>query len=120
MKVEFQNSLAKKDEELEQKIAELEKSKESEFQNCLAKKDEELKGKIAEIEKLKESEIGKGQSRHLISGEIYDMSAHQQALVSYESSLQNREKALDVAFNAIKAHEKVKKGLQTYRDSLRT
>ena len=31
-----------------------------EFQNSLAKKDEELKGKIAELEKLKEFEIGKG------------------------------------------------------------
>ena len=48
------------------------------------------------------------------------MSAHQQALVSYESSLQNREKALDVAFDAIKAREKAKEKLQTYRDSLRT
>ena len=60
------------------------------MKNIIAKKDEELKGKIVElekvtielqtrgVEKLKESEIGKGQSRHLISGEIYDMSAHQQ------------------------------------------
>ena len=33
--------------------------------------------------------------------------------------MQNREKALDVAFNEIQAHEKVKKGLQSYRAFLR-
>ena len=62
----------------------------------------QLKGKIVElenitaklqtrgVEKLKEFEIGNGQSRHLILSEIYDMSVHQQALIRYESSLQNR------------------------------
>ena len=50
----------------------------------------------------------------MISGEIYDMLAHQQDLIRYESSLQNREKELDVAFNAIRAHAQVKKGLQSY------
>ena len=92
------------------------------MKNIIAKKDEELKGKIVEletiivelqtrgVEKVKEYEIGKGQSRHLISGEIYDMSTHQQNLIRYESSLQNKEKALDVDFNAIQAHAKVKKG----------
>ena len=90
-----------------------------------------MKGKIVElekitaklqtrgVEKLKESEIGKGQSRHLISGEIYDMSAHQQDLIRYDSSLQNREKELDVSFNAIQDHAEVKKGLQSYRAFLR-
>ena len=47
------------------------------------------------------------------------MSAHQQALIRYESSLQNREKPLDVVFNAIQAHEKVKKGLKSYCAFLR-
>ena len=101
------------------------------MKNIIAKKDEELKGKIVElenitaelqtrgVEKLKEFEIGKGHRGHLISGEIYDMSALQKALIRYESSLQNREKALDVAFNAIQAHAQVKKGLQSYRTFLR-
>ena len=86
------------------------------------KKKEELKGKIVELEKitaelqtrvdekLKESEIGKRQSGHLISGEIYDMSEQHKAIIMYESSLQNKEKKLDVAFKEIQAHEKVKKG----------
>ena len=101
------------------------------MKNIIAKKDEELKGEIVElenitaelqnrgVEKLKECEIGKGQSRHLIFGEIYDMSAHQHALIRYESSLKNREKELDVSFNTIRAHEEVKKGLQSYHAFLR-
>ena len=55
----------------------------------------------------------------MISGEIYDMSAHQQALIRHESSLQNREKALGVDFNAIQDHAQVKKGLQSYHAFLR-
>ena len=101
------------------------------MKNIIANKDGELKAKIVEIEKitaelqtrgvkkLKESEICKGHSRYLISGEIYDMSAHQQALIRYESSLQNREKAPDIAFNAIRAQAQVKKGLQSYHSFLR-
>ena len=44
---------------------------------------------------------------------------HQQDLIRYESSLKNREKALDVDFNAIRAHAQVKKGLESYRAFLR-
>ena len=47
------------------------------------------------------------------------MSTHQWDLIRYESSLQNREKELDVAFNAIRSHAQVKKGLQSYCAFLR-
>ena len=49
------------------------------------------------------------------------MLAHQRDLIKYESSLQNREKALDVALNTIQDHasQKGKKGLQTYHAFLR-
>jgi len=47
------------------------------------------------------------------------MSEHHKAIIRYESSLQYREKALDVAFNEIQARDKVKNGLQSYRAFLR-
>ena len=130
MKSDFQNSLVEDYNKHQLEINEYRK-KEENMKNIIAKKDEELKGKIVElekitaqlhtrgVEKLKEFEIGKGQRGHLISGEIYDMSVHQQALIRYESSLQNKEKALDVDFNAIQAHTQVKNGLQSYRAFLR-
>ena len=86
MKADFQNNLA---EDYNKHQDNEYRKKEENIKNIIAKKYEELKGKIVElenitaelqnrgVEKLKESEIGKGQSRHLISGEIYDMSAHQ-------------------------------------------
>ena len=55
----------------------------------------------------------------MISNEIYDMLAHQNDLIKYESSLKNRDKELDIDLNSIKYHENVKKGSQTYRDFLR-
>ena len=130
MKVEFKKSFVEDYNKHQLEINEYRK-KEENIKNIISKKDEELKGKIVElqkiivelqtrgVEKLKEFEIGKGQSRHLISGEIYDMSAHQQDLIRYDSSLQNREKELDVYFNAIQAHAEVKNGLQSYRGFLR-
>lgn len=55
----------------------------------------------------------------MISGEIYDMSEQHKAIIMYESSLQKKEKALDVAFKEIQAPENVKNAIQSYRDSLR-
>ena len=52
------------------------------MKNIIAKKDEELKGKTVEPENIS-------------TAERYDVSAHQQALIRHESSLQNREKALE-------------------------
>ena len=105
MKAQFENILAEIHNKHQLEINEYRK-KEENMKNIIAKKDEELKGKTVEPE--------------MITAERYDVSAHQQALIRYESSLQNREKALDVAFKEIEAHEKVKKGLQSYRAFLRT
>lgn len=105
MKAQFENSLAEIHNKHQLKINEYRK-KEENMKNIIAKKDEVLKGKTVEPEK--------------ITTERYDLSTHQQALIRYESSLQNREKALDVAFKEIEAHEKVKKRLQSYRAFLRT
>ena len=86
MKAQFENSLAESHNKHQLKINEYRK-KEENMKNIIAKKDEEFKGKTVELEK--------------ITAERYDVSAHQQALIRYENSLQNREKALDVAFKAI-------------------